>query len=263
MSRAALSAPGRVIRDEDIEFLHAPLSARPDGTPSRLPSLRDAERTHIALRARSRALEQEGGGPRARHQPRHALSQDRRSTASSPPRPAVAASRRRLIAHARPSPPRASLHHRRDRGRSRDPGRALPSVHFQNWLLFGALLVLSKRHRPSGRCRQSARPPVSYSSTSPAAAARAMRPRHRRHQRLEPMHVPPLQRRRPVRTRSGVAPSTAARRLASTLPRRRRCRRPGVAAALGRRRHPPIFRFNTRWLAPLALFVTTPTNGGQ
>ena len=48
MSRAALSAPGRVIRPTDIEFLHAPL-ARPSeetATP-RLPTLRDAERAHI------------------------------------------------------------------------------------------------------------------------------------------------------------------------------------------------------------------------
>ncbi|MBP7778340.1 MAG: sigma-54-dependent Fis family transcriptional regulator [Acidobacteria bacterium] len=48
MSRAALSAPGHVIRSEDIEFLHAPLT---EGTTTsgRLPTLRDAERTHIAL----------------------------------------------------------------------------------------------------------------------------------------------------------------------------------------------------------------------
>ena len=46
VSRAALSSPGRVIRDIDIDFLHA---QRPPqaATPSRLPTLRDAERTHI------------------------------------------------------------------------------------------------------------------------------------------------------------------------------------------------------------------------
>ena len=48
VSRAALSAPGRVIRENDIEFLHAgvamPVS---EGGPPRLPTLRDAERAHI------------------------------------------------------------------------------------------------------------------------------------------------------------------------------------------------------------------------
>jgi DNA-binding NtrC family response regulator len=47
VSRAALSAPGRVIRDSDIEFLHAALPAT-EQPSNRLPSLRDAERTHIA-----------------------------------------------------------------------------------------------------------------------------------------------------------------------------------------------------------------------
>jgi len=48
ISRAALSAPGRLIRPTDIEFLHAPL-ARPseDAANPRLPTLRDAERAHI------------------------------------------------------------------------------------------------------------------------------------------------------------------------------------------------------------------------
>ena len=46
VSRAALSAPGRVIRDSDIEFLHAVVSPREEDS-NRLPSLRDAERTHI------------------------------------------------------------------------------------------------------------------------------------------------------------------------------------------------------------------------
>jgi Nif-specific regulatory protein len=48
ISRAALSAPGPVIRGEDIQFLHAPL-AEGTATPGRLPTLRDAERTHIAM----------------------------------------------------------------------------------------------------------------------------------------------------------------------------------------------------------------------
>jgi DNA-binding NtrC family response regulator len=46
VSRAALSAPGRVIRDSDIEFLHAH-AAPAQETPARLPSLRESERSHI------------------------------------------------------------------------------------------------------------------------------------------------------------------------------------------------------------------------
>jgi DNA-binding NtrC family response regulator len=46
VSRAALSAPGRVIRDTDIEFLHAHASPAADAPP-RLPTLREAERSHI------------------------------------------------------------------------------------------------------------------------------------------------------------------------------------------------------------------------
>ena len=48
ISRAALSAPGPLIRAEDIEFLHEPLAATA-GTPGRLPTLRDNERAHIAV----------------------------------------------------------------------------------------------------------------------------------------------------------------------------------------------------------------------
>jgi DNA-binding NtrC family response regulator len=51
VSRAALSAPGRLIRASDIEFLNASAAATP-AEPTRLPTLRDAERTHI-----QRALE--------------------------------------------------------------------------------------------------------------------------------------------------------------------------------------------------------------
>jgi len=47
VSRAALSAPGRVIRDTDIEFLHAGVSMPVTEGPPRLPTLRDAERAHI------------------------------------------------------------------------------------------------------------------------------------------------------------------------------------------------------------------------
>jgi transcriptional regulator with PAS, ATPase and Fis domain len=46
VSRAALSAPGRIIRGTDIEFLHTTL-ALPQPTGDRLPSLAQAERTHI------------------------------------------------------------------------------------------------------------------------------------------------------------------------------------------------------------------------
>jgi DNA-binding NtrC family response regulator len=51
VSRAALSAPGRLIRADDIEFLNASATLVPT-EPTRLPTLRDAERTHI-----QRALE--------------------------------------------------------------------------------------------------------------------------------------------------------------------------------------------------------------
>ncbi len=54
VSRAALSAPGRVIRESDVEFLHAHTGTTPD-SPPRLPTLREAERAHIM-----RALEASG-----------------------------------------------------------------------------------------------------------------------------------------------------------------------------------------------------------
>lgn len=46
VSRAALSAPGRVIRDVDIEFLHTHAASAPEAAP-KLPTLREAERAHI------------------------------------------------------------------------------------------------------------------------------------------------------------------------------------------------------------------------
>ena len=46
VSRAALSSPGRSIRSADIEFLHA-TEPPADNNGERLPSLREAERTHI------------------------------------------------------------------------------------------------------------------------------------------------------------------------------------------------------------------------
>jgi DNA-binding NtrC family response regulator len=51
VSRAALSAPGRLIRADDIEFLNASATLVPLES-TQLPTLRDAERTHI-----QRALE--------------------------------------------------------------------------------------------------------------------------------------------------------------------------------------------------------------
>jgi DNA-binding NtrC family response regulator len=47
VSRAALSAPGRLIRESDIEFLHGRATRPEEDTSNRLPSLRDAERAHI------------------------------------------------------------------------------------------------------------------------------------------------------------------------------------------------------------------------
>jgi len=46
VSRAALSAPGRVIRATDIEFLHANVGPA-SFAPTKLPTLREAERAHI------------------------------------------------------------------------------------------------------------------------------------------------------------------------------------------------------------------------
>jgi DNA-binding NtrC family response regulator len=46
VSRAALSAPGRIIRASDIEFLHA-LNTAPAASGDQLPTLADSERAHI------------------------------------------------------------------------------------------------------------------------------------------------------------------------------------------------------------------------
>jgi transcriptional regulator of acetoin/glycerol metabolism len=45
VSRAALSAPGHVIREADLEFLH--LDRLAIGGAAGLPTLRDAERGHV------------------------------------------------------------------------------------------------------------------------------------------------------------------------------------------------------------------------
>jgi two-component system nitrogen regulation response regulator NtrX len=47
VSRAALSAPGRVIRAADIEFLHGHAPEATEAAPAHLPTLRDSERAHI------------------------------------------------------------------------------------------------------------------------------------------------------------------------------------------------------------------------
>ena len=47
VSRAALSAPGRAIRASDVEFLHAIIQEAAVPSGDRLPSLAEAERTHI------------------------------------------------------------------------------------------------------------------------------------------------------------------------------------------------------------------------
>ncbi|MBI2189109.1 MAG: sigma-54-dependent Fis family transcriptional regulator [Acidobacteria bacterium] len=46
VSRAALSAPGRIIRGNDVEFLHEH-AAHEAFAPPRLPTLREAERAHV------------------------------------------------------------------------------------------------------------------------------------------------------------------------------------------------------------------------
>jgi two-component system response regulator HydG len=51
VARAAISAPGRIIRDSDIEFLHAHAPGACDAAPG-VPTLREVERAHIV-----RALE--------------------------------------------------------------------------------------------------------------------------------------------------------------------------------------------------------------
>lgn len=47
VSRAALSAPGRVIRATDVEFLHAGATIVPAPAGDRMPTLAEAERAHI------------------------------------------------------------------------------------------------------------------------------------------------------------------------------------------------------------------------
>ena len=144
MSRAALSAPGPLIRAEDIEFLHEPAGARPRApraacrrcattngptspwcsTPSAgTSSKRPGCSTSAAARSTARS----------------------RSTAWSPPR----GRRRRepvsaVTAHARAPPVRQDLHHRRHRARARRCWRTrVLEIRLDNPYLFVALLLLS------------------------------------------------------------------------------------------------------------------------
>ena len=85
VSRAALSSPGRVDPRRPTSSSCTPTSRRPSRSRERLPSLAEAERAHIVRVLESVQLEQEAGGGGARHQPRHALPQDRRVRAGSGP----------------------------------------------------------------------------------------------------------------------------------------------------------------------------------
>ena len=82
VSRAALSAPGRTIRATDVEFLHA---TEPHARPARGAPAVAGRRRARARRAGPRGgqVEQEGGGARAGHQPRHVVPQDRRVRAGA------------------------------------------------------------------------------------------------------------------------------------------------------------------------------------
>ena len=76
VSRAALSAPGRLIRADDIEFLNAGGHPRPHRTCTPSHAARRRADPHPAG-ARGGAVEQEGSRPAPRNQPRHAVPQDR------------------------------------------------------------------------------------------------------------------------------------------------------------------------------------------
>ena len=70
---------------------------RPTG--DHLPSLAEAERAHIVRVLEAVRLEQEGSGARARHQPRHAVPEDRRISARARSRAAGAAPQRAARPH--------------------------------------------------------------------------------------------------------------------------------------------------------------------
>jgi transcriptional regulator with PAS, ATPase and Fis domain len=102
VARAALSSPGRVIRPVDIEFLHAsetPLEA----SRERLPTLAEAERSHIirVLESVNWNKKQAAGCPR--DQPRHLVPEDcgvwARSDAADCQRPREVVAAFRAISH--------------------------------------------------------------------------------------------------------------------------------------------------------------------
>ena len=101
VSRAALSSPGRTIRASDVEFLHASVARRPVFRRAAAVSGRRRTRAHRA-RARSRGLEQEGSRAGPRHQPGHAVPEDRRVPARARRQAVAPEPRRRGVTPARP-----------------------------------------------------------------------------------------------------------------------------------------------------------------
>ncbi len=82
VSRAALSAPGRSSAPAtSSSCTPRAAGAHRHGRPAAVAA--EAERAHIMRVLEAVQLEQEGSRPGARHQPRHALPEDRASTASS------------------------------------------------------------------------------------------------------------------------------------------------------------------------------------
>ena len=77
VSRAALSAPGPMIRAADIEFLHGHAARARRKPATRLPTLRDAERAHIIRVLDAAGWNKLEAARDAGHQPRHAVPQDR------------------------------------------------------------------------------------------------------------------------------------------------------------------------------------------
>ena len=95
VSRAALSAPGRVIRAADIEFLHGRAPADRRNEHRTADAARRRARPHHS-RARGGRVEQARSGQGPRHQPRHALSQNRRISARTGTRQSATSRSRRL-----------------------------------------------------------------------------------------------------------------------------------------------------------------------
>ena len=76
VSRAALSAPGRIDSRARTSSSCTRAVRRHRSAGERLPSLAEAERAHIVRVLEARAVEQEGSGAGARHQPRDAVPED-------------------------------------------------------------------------------------------------------------------------------------------------------------------------------------------